>query len=653
MRSPFLFFGIFLSLVSLLPGTLYPQESTMDSIKGLLYADVPDSTRIWAYGQVIWPFTRSDPAQALELTGEMMQIAKKAKNERWIRRAQYYYGVTYKNRGDLNLALPFIDTVYTNSELVRDTSLMAYSSYQKSVILKDMGRLEEAIEWFNITISHYKYLGNIRDVAMCMNAKAGLYRQLKLYNKAIDTYNIAYEIYLEDMDSIGLSHIYNNLGNVYSEIDSFNLALEYYNKQEKLDSARNDISGLGFCYENRGRLLDRMGQLDAAIASLQQSVEIRRSLEQKLGLANTLFQLGSTQRKQGLLNASEKNIREGLQIARENDIIEQLQQGYVALSKIYGEKGDYRQAYDYHVKQAELKDSLLNSTISEQALRIDALTDYETTQREQKISLLAIQNEIQELHLQRSRTILVVALLGITALVLLVIWIYRSKNRIKKLYSQLEVQQGIISDSLREKEFLLREIHHRVKNNLQVISSLLKLQSRSLTDTMAQQALNEGRHRVRSMALIHQNLYQDENNLSSIKVLGYLDQLTSELMSSYKVNQEKVRLKLDVDDLILDVDSIVPIGLIVNELVSNSLKYAFPDGRAGEIAVSLHRTPEKTLHLQVMDDGVGYKKEDINPTSFGHRLIRALSERLKAEYKLDGKNGSVADFVIHNFQIAA
>ena len=215
------------------------------------------------------------------------------------------------------------------------------------------------------------------------------------------------------------------------------------------------------------------------------------------------------------------------------------------------------------------------------------------------------------------------------------------------------MQQEIISRSLQEKEFLLREIHHRVKNNLQVISSLLKLQSRSVSDKMAQQALNEGRHRVRSMALIHQNLHQDENNLSSIKVLGYLDQLTSELMSSYKVDHDKVRLKLDVDDLVLDVDSIIPIGLIVNELVSNSLKYAFPEGREGTIVVNLHKTSEKTLRLEVIDNGIGYKKELINAKSFGLRLIQALSDRLKADYKLDGQNGAHAEFIIHNFELAA
>jgi len=645
--------AFYCSLVIGFPLTIAAQDEYLDSLKQIIESDIEDSIKISAYTQVIWPNTKYDTKYALALTDDMMEIARNAKREKWIRRAQYYYGVTYKNTGEFARALPYIDSVYLQSAKMLDTTFMAYSSYQKAVILKEMGLLDTAVEWFNITLGHYQYIGNFNSVAMSLNAKAGLYRQMKLYDKAISAYQSAHVLYLDQKDSVGLSQVYNNLGNVYSELDSFAIALDYYNKQENLDQVRNDISGLGFCYENRGRLFDKMGRLPEAISSLRQSVEIRRKLQQNQTLAITLFQLGSSLRKYGNLPEAEQAILEGLNIAQKYDMIEPLRQGYLALSEIYGEKKKYKLAYDYHVRQSELKDSMLNSTISEQALKIDALTDYENVQRDQQINLLAAQNEIQELHLERSRNILIFALLCILTLGGLLIWIYRSRNRIKILYEQLGLQQETISKSLREKEFLLKEIHHRVKNNLQVISSLLKLQSRSVSDKVAQQALDEGRHRVRSMALIHQNLYQDENNLSSIRVLGYLDQLTAELMSSYKVNQDKVRLKLDVDDLILDVDSIIPIGLIVNELVSNSLKHAFPDGREGEIAVSLHQTGEKTLKLGVIDNGVGYKKETVSSKSFGHRLIQALSDRLKAEYQILSEDGTRAEFVIRNFVVAA
>ncbi|MCB0688293.1 MAG: tetratricopeptide repeat protein, partial [Saprospiraceae bacterium] len=427
-----------LALTSLiLPFALKSQNAYLDSLAQVVQTDVPDSVKMKAYSQLIWPNTKINTNYALELTADMMKIARRSDRERWLRQAQYYYAVTYKNTAEFSKALPYIDSVYFQSEAVKDTTFMAYASYQKAVILKEMGLYEEAIEWANINIAQYRYIQNQASVAMALNAKAGLYRQMKLYSKAIETYQEAYEIYLEQQDSVGLANLYNNLGNVYSEIDSFDLALVFYNKQEEININLNDVSGQGYCYENRGRLFHRMGRYEDAIASLRKSIDIRRDLNQNLVLANSLFQLGSSLQKVGKIDEAEKHIQEGLFIADQNGMVDQLRQGYFVLSEIYGMKGNYKQAYDYHVKQAQLKDSILNSTISEQALRIDALTDYENKEREQKIALLAAQNEIQRLRLNRSRSILLIALLGITALTVLSIWIYRSRKKKKKLYQQL------------------------------------------------------------------------------------------------------------------------------------------------------------------------------------------------------------------------
>ena len=138
------------------------------------------------------------------------------------------------------------------------------------------------------------------------------------------------------------------------------------------------------------------------------------------------------------------------------------------------------------------------------------------------------------------------------------------------------MQNTIVFEALKEKDFLLREIHHRVKNNLQVISSLLSLQARQIGDKNIQKAINEGRSRVRSMALIHQNLYQNEN-LTGVSVERYLSNLLSELFDTYKVDSDKITLHFNIQDIDLDVDTMVPFGLILNELISNCLKHAFPN----------------------------------------------------------------------------
>ena len=158
---------------------------------------------------------------------------------------------------------------------------------------------------------------------------------------------------------------------------------------------------------------------------------------------------------------------------------------------------------------------------------------------------------------------------------------------------KVEKQKAVIEKSLDEKEFLLKEIHHRVKNNLQVISSLLNLQSRTVDDEKVQSALNEGRNRVRSMAIIHQNLYQ-KDNLAGISMSTYLGELSQEIVDSYSVNQV-VNVSLDIEDIHLDVDTAVPIGLIVNELVSNSMKYGFSNQNQGVIKIELFKANDDML----------------------------------------------------------
>ena len=195
--------------------------------------------------------------------------------------------------------------------------------------------------------------------------------------------------------------------------------------------------------------------------------------------------------------------------------------------------------------------------------------------------------------------------------------------------------------SLREKETLLREIHHRVKNNMQVISSLLNLQAGHIADEEARRMLKEGQLRIRSMALIHEKLYQ-ARDLSKIDFAAYLQSLASFLFQFFKVDPEQVRLETDLEDVRLDINTAVPCGLLVNELVSNALKHAFPDGRRGTVWIKLRREKDGTLKLRVADDGVGLPKgfDYRSSESFGLQIAHLLIEQLEGTIAVEGKKGT-------------
>ena len=195
-----------------------------------------------------------------------------------------------------------------------------------------------------------------------------------------------------------------------------------------------------------------------------------------------------------------------------------------------------------------------------------------------------------------------------------------------------------IAAALREKNILLGEIHHRVKNNLQVIDSLLDLQSARISDPLVMAMLRDSQNRVRSMALIHQTLYQS-SNFAEVDFSQFLDTLVPVLISSYGVDPGRIRMRLDVSAVLLPIDSAIPCGLIVNELMSNALKHAFPDGRRGEI--SLHLTEEAgAVLLSFADDGVGIPADrdfDI-PLTLGLQLIPLLADQLHGTLDIQRAN---------------
>jgi len=198
-----------------------------------------------------------------------------------------------------------------------------------------------------------------------------------------------------------------------------------------------------------------------------------------------------------------------------------------------------------------------------------------------------------------------------------------------------------IRASLAEKEVLLKEIHHRVKNNMQVISSLLRLQSSYIKNKKYLDIFKESQNRIESMSLIHEKLYQSKD-MARIDFNGYVRELINGLFQTYGVNSNNLALNIDIESISLGIDSAIPCGLIINELVTNSLKHAFPEGRKGEINVALHRD-ENRIELLISDNGVGIPKEiDFRKTeSLGLYLVKILAEnQLQGEINLNRNRGT-------------
>jgi len=210
-------------------------------------------------------------------------------------------------------------------------------------------------------------------------------------------------------------------------------------------------------------------------------------------------------------------------------------------------------------------------------------------------------------------------------------------------------QERELQQSLKEKEVLLKEVHHRVKNNMQVISSILNLQSSYIKDNAAIEMLRESQDRIKSMSFIHESLYRSKD-LSSVNFTEYLKNLVNNLFHTYGVNIEGLKLTYDLDEISLNLDTAIPCGLIINELISNALKYAFKNRDKGELTVSLKKIKNSKIKLVITDDGVGFPEhiDYQNTESLGLQLVVTLVGQIKGEIQLDTKKGTKFTIVFEN-----
>ena len=197
-----------------------------------------------------------------------------------------------------------------------------------------------------------------------------------------------------------------------------------------------------------------------------------------------------------------------------------------------------------------------------------------------------------------------------------------------------------IIESLREKEILLKEIHHRVKNNLQIISSLLKLQADSINDEQVKESFRESQQRIVAMASVHTQLYESQT-FAAISFADYVQDMTRQLLQAYKTDTAAIGLVINIEEIMLPIDSAIPCGLLINELITNALKYAFPEARKGEITIEAQQT-ENGVRLIFADNGIGLPNDvDFHTTeTLGLRLVQMLVKQLDGSIELSLEKGT-------------
>lgn len=506
---------------------------------------------------------------------------------------------------------------------------------------------DNAIDHFLKAVDYAQEINEPKTEAQAYNGLAVVWQVRKDTETSALYFEKALEIYKSINDTLWTGIINLNLGGLYMEDELLEKADVYLEDAIEAMENMNQPIYAGYGRLNLGSLRVKQKNYDEAVPYLESALEVVPYQVNPLIHAVGNSALGETYLRKGRQGKSFPYLELALKQSREVKNYEQLEVVTGLLSEYHEMTGSPIKALTYYKESASLKDSFISKEEDERL--INALKKYEAEKKEQEIMLLSAENEYKDLRNERDRRNLIFALLGIGLLAVIASLVLINRNRIKKLNVKLKAQKEVISTNLKEKELLLREIHHRVKNNLQVISSLLSLQSNYVKDDSALKALNLGKDRVKSMALIHQNLYQ-EGNLTGVKLKPYFEKLCKNLFDSYALTSDNISLDLDIEDIDLEIDSVIPLGLVANELITNALKHAFSGKTEGKIGVSL-RKKDDYLVFTVEDNGKGVSEEQLNgqQNSFGYQMIHAFKEKLDADLIFNADNGLKVEMVIRDY----
>lgn len=599
-----------------------------------------DSLVGWAYLQMAKKIYKDEPvlSEAYIDSAEMQSEYIKHRGPR--ANVKFAKGKLLKSKKDDSSAMIVLQEAISEFRALSNDSMIGQTYFQIGSVQINLGELDAANESF---INAFKIAEDRQDtaaIAVNLNALGVINRKVGNYDKSLNYYQQALAIFRSQGNKNGESSCLLNMAIIEKQQDRFDNSLRLY--QEALAVAESEEKrneGLfAYIYGNMSAMYYDQNKIQESIYYGEKALKIREKSATNLELSNSYVGLAANHQRIKNHSKAEDYLAKAENYAEGNpEILLMIKRTY---SNIARDRNNYKEAFYYLDESKSLSDSVYNLKKTKQ---IDQLnTEFETERKEAEITKLELEDKLKETQIKQQRLLLGGTGIGLVGLSFL---LFRLFSQNKKINSQ----NSIISQSLDEKELLLKEIHHRVKNNLQVISSLLGMQSRGIEDQLAKDAIKESRSRVHSMSLIHQDLYKHDN-LSGIKVQSYLHKLCHDLFNTYDISDGRISLLTDIDNIQLDVDSVIPIGLIVNELMTNSLKYGFPNNRKGDIKVSL-KLMEDVLQLIVSDNGIGLDQSNLESKidTFGHKLIRAFKQKLDAQVHIESVDGTTITLDINNF----
>ncbi len=563
--------------------------------------------------------------KAKEFTEKGLTLTRLKKDTPWEGRFQITQGSVLLRMEKLDSAFVVLESAKNK---VKEKDL-PFLNTQLGYVFERRGELDKAADYALESLSLGEELNDKKAIALAYSDLSNLFWKQAKFEKGLEfglkSIKVFEERGIKDLDYDFTLYV---VGNNYLELKQYTEALKFYKQSITIGERYGFYNNLSDVYISLVDLYAYLNEFQKADEAGINAVKYAELLDNNFMVMRSLLSIGKLQNLEGKHQKAIESLNQCITVAT-TDFGDEfyLSQAYKALGEAYSGNNDYKEAYSAFEAYDKLKNEVFTAEADQ---RISLLqTEFEVAEKESTIQLQNVKIDQQKTR-QTLAIIVMVSLLLLSSLLYLTIKNNRKKNKL------LEKQN-------KEKEFLLKEIHHRVKNNLEIVSSLLALQSAQVDNPNVMNAMQESQNRVHSMSMIHQKLYQGKN-LATIEMKDYLINLGHHILDSFGL-EDRIELEYDMNTLELDVDTAVPLGLIVNELLTNALKYAFPDNRKGSITIGLQKNEGNKLQLKVEDNGVGQQQsESIKGTGFGTQLISLLTQQLGGKLSQETEKGTSVSF---------
>lgn len=635
------------TLLFFLPFILFAQSKNKyeQELRSQIQTTSSDTERAKLYGLLAWELRFSNPTEAITLANHELAIGYSQKNPLILADAYQIKALTLVIEENIIEGLANYDSCLIYARKAKSLYYEASCYNLIAGMYGDHSDYYKAIDLYSKGLSIAEKLGDPKMIASLSNNLAETYqsdkRNTKLTQKHF-TYALENSIKIKNwsaaaMNSANLAKEFLNAGELQNVKHELIRSIDLLNKDKKdayqfatnshvLASIYSDLNNMADAEKYATislRIMDSLLRPDNALRPLKELT--------KVYLATKNISKAESFAKRLLHDATAQNAKLYIKDA------------YMALSDIAKLKNNFQESLKLYVLYKSWNDSVFeigrelsisNVETRAQLAQKDIEIKYETEKKIKENDTLKEQND----NLERQK---IIALVACCIFILLVVLLYLSNRKKNKINNALEIEKKIVEQQGKEKEMLMHEIHHRVKNNLQVISGLLELQKEELKDEASKAAFDEGQSRINSISLIHQNLYQNEN-LGAIEFKKFVKDLSQQVKEVFEQFNYKSEVHIIMPDNILDIDTAVPLGLIVNELLTNSYKYATTKNKICLITIELKDKGEGEFILRYSDNGPGIKSNiDFNSAkTMGLRLIKGLSGQLAGKASYSNAHGS-------------